>query len=149
VSWNDAAAFCRWYGKRLPTEAEWELAAKGYTENIYSWGNGFSADRANTQERGIGQPIAIASLANASPFGAYDLIGNVWEWVSDWYGGDYYALSPSTNPRGPASGLTRVIRGGSFKSNGARATTTIRRTASQDGWSDDIGFRCVKDIATP
>ncbi len=148
VSWNDAAAFCRWYGKRLPTEAEWELAAKGFAENIYSWGNAFDRNRANTQERGVGQPIAVASLPNGGPFGAYDMIGNVWEWVADWYGGDTYAVSPSVNPQGPASGLERVIRGGSFKSDGERATTTIRRKASQDGWSDDIGFRCVKDFSS-
>jgi len=145
VSWNDAAAFCRWYGKRLPTEAEWELAAKGSTERIYSWGNTFDKNRANTFERGVGQPIAVASLPNSSPFGAYDMIGNVWEWVADWYGGDYYALSASVNPQGPASGLERVVRGGSFKSDGARATTTIRGKGSQDGWSDDIGFRCALD----
>jgi serine/threonine-protein kinase len=147
VSWNDADIFCRWYGKRLPTEAEWELAAKGFSANIYSWGNTFSVDRANTFERGVGQPIAIATLANASPFGAYDMIGNVWEWVADWYGGNYYATSPADNPTGPASGLERVIRGGSFKSTSDRATTTIRRKASQDGWSDDVGFRCVKGIS--
>ena len=145
VSWNDAAAFCRWYGKRLPTEAEWELAAKGFSEHIYTWGNAFDGNRANTAERGVGQPIAVASLPNSAPFGAYDMIGNVWEWVADWYGGNYYALSASGNPQGPASGLERVIRGGSFKSDGERATTTIRRKASQDGWSDDIGFRCVLD----
>ncbi len=147
VSWNDADIFCRWYGKRLPTEAEWELAAKGFTTNVYSWGNTFSVDRANTFERGVGQPIAIATLANAGPFGAYDMVGNVWEWVADWYGGNYYATSPADSPTGPASGLERVIRGGSFKSTGDRATTTIRRKASQDGWSDDVGFRCVKDIS--
>ncbi len=146
VSWNDADLFCRWYGKRLPTEAEWELAAKGFSENIYSWGNRFSGDRTNTREYGAGQPIAVASLTNAAPFGAYDMIGNVWEWIADRYGGAYYAVSPATNPKGPASGLERVIRGGSFKSGGERATTTIRRKASQDGWSDDIGFRCLKDI---
>ena len=149
VSWNDAAAFCRWHGKRLPTEAEWELAAKGFAENIYSWGNAFDRNRANTQEHSVGQPIAVASLPNSGPFGAYDMIGNVWEWVADWYGGDTYAASPSVNPQGPASGLERVIRGGSFKSDGERATTTIRRKASQDGWSDDIGFRCVKDVSSP
>jgi formylglycine-generating enzyme required for sulfatase activity len=146
VSWNDAAAFCRWYGKRLPTEAEWELAAKGVSQNIYTWGNTFAGDRANTRERGVGQPIAVANLANLSPFGAYDMIGNVWEWTADWYAGDYYAVSPASNPTGPTSGLERVIRGGSFKSEGERATTTIRRKASQDGWADDIGFRCVTDV---
>jgi formylglycine-generating enzyme required for sulfatase activity len=97
----------------------------------------------------VGQPIAVESLPNSSPFGVYDMIGNVWEWVGDWYGGDYYGVSPSVNPQGPVSGLERVIRGGSFKSAGERATTTIRRKASQDGWADDIGFRCVKDVSSP
>jgi formylglycine-generating enzyme required for sulfatase activity len=146
VSWNDAAIFCRYYGKRLPTEAEWELAAKGYSEQVYPWGNSFSSERANVFESNVGQPVAVAQFANASPFGAYDMVGNVWEWVSDWYGGDYYAVSAQENPKGPGSGLERVIRGGSFKSMADRATTTIRRQAGQDGWSDDIGFRCVKDI---
>lgn len=146
VSWNDADIFCRWFDKRLPTEAEWELAAKGFSENIYSWGNTFSSDRTNTQERGIGQPMPVGSSSNATPFGAVDMIGNVWEWTHDWYAGDYYANSPDIDPQGPASGAERVIRGGSFKSDGTRATTTIRRKASQDGWSDDIGFRCVRDV---
>jgi serine/threonine-protein kinase len=146
VSWNDAARFCAWYGKRLPTEAEWELAAKGLTENVYTWGSTFSSALTNTAARGVGQPIAVGNLANASPFGALDMIGNVWEWVSDYYGGDYYAVSPAANPKGPDTGLARVIRGGSFKSEGARATTTIRRKAGQDGWSDDLGFRCAKDV---
>jgi serine/threonine-protein kinase len=149
VSWNDAATFCRYYGKRLPTEAEWELAAKGYSENVYSWGNSFSAERVNTRERGAGQPIPVGDLSNATPFGAYDMIGNVWEWVADWYGGGYYGESPASNPGGPGSGQERVIRGGSFKSLGDRATTTIRRKAFPDGWSDDIGFRCVRNVAAP
>ncbi len=145
VSWNDAARFCAYYGGRLPAEAEWEYAARGNTKRAYPWGDTFNVAWANTVEFGAGQPVAIASNSARSPYGAYDMSGNVWEWVQDWYGSEYYKTSPASNPIGPATGLMKVIRGGSFKTKGNAATTTARGQASIDGRSDDIGFRCVRD----
>ena len=117
VSWEDARAYCEHHGLRLPTEAEWEWAARGPEGRRYPWGDGWDAGRLCwDQNRGPGgRTFPVGSFpAGASWVGALDMAGNVWEWVADWYDGGYYANSPTDDPQGPATGTSRVLRGGSW-----------------------------------
>ncbi len=146
VSWKAAAAYCKWAGKSLPTEAQWEKAARGDSGYVYPWGDDFSYSRANIIVPGDGYQYT-APLGSypegASPYGVLDMAGNVAEWCLDWYAPDYYQHGPDRNPRGPESGEYRVVRGGSWNSPGYDIRTTSRWRYYADTPRSYIGFRCV------
>lgn len=154
VTIDDAMAYSRWMSEeyqrrfRLPTEAEWERAARGGLEGLrYPWGNdldpvhaNFSGDPSSTRHRGT-KPTGTYP---PNAFGLYDVAGNVWEWVSDWYGADYYAAGAAQDPRGPASGTLRVVRGGAWLNDDPEMLRcSYRHAVPPDTYSYTIGFRIV------
>jgi sulfatase modifying factor 1 len=145
VSWEDAKAYCDHYGLALPTEAQWEYAARGPEGRKYPWGNEWDAKKCcNRDNRGAGvqATMEVGSLpAGDSWCGASDLAGNVWEWCADWYGEDYYAGSPQDDPQGPASGDCRLLRGGSWDYNGGLCRSAFRYYDVPWIWYDYYGFR--------
>lgn len=150
VSWFDASIFGQWLSQasgktlRLPTEAEWEKAARGADGQLYPWGDEFDAKRLNSAEGGRGGTTPIdAYAAGVSPFGALDLVGNVWEWTADWYEPNYYSVSPAESPAGPETGHYKALRGGAWFSDRAHVRAADRTHFNPENHYDYVGFRCV------
>jgi formylglycine-generating enzyme required for sulfatase activity len=146
IPWEQARAYCEWVGGRLPTEAEWERAARGDDGRMYPWGNTFEPWRCNTRDGGPHAPSPVASYPDCfSAQGVLDLAGSFAEWCSDWYKSGYDPKGPSENPRGPETGSARSVRGGNWMSS-SFAVRNASRLGVEPGWSGPMqGFRCVQD----
>jgi len=151
ISWNDAAAFCRWAKMRLPTDAEWEYAAGGGREHLSWAGTAHGAELHEYAWFRLNSGKQLHPVGGKKPnrFGLYDMSGNASEWCADWFDQSYYAESPRENPLGPSSGTSRVLRGGSVFNDATRVRVMYRGMQLPDFAHSAIGFRPVRDIPSP
>jgi formylglycine-generating enzyme required for sulfatase activity len=149
VSWNDAVAYAKWAEVSLPTEAQWEKAARGTDGRIYPWGNEWDvAKYLNDNNSKVGTKSVGSIPAGASPYGCQDMAGNVWEFCNDWYDPEYYKIAPLNNPMGPETGKDRVLRGGSWVSysGGSNRGACRGYYGPGDYYYFSIGFRCASPV---
>jgi formylglycine-generating enzyme required for sulfatase activity len=150
TTWKEAQAFCQWNNKRLPTEAQWEKAARGKRPVKYPWGNEEPDKTRLNFNSHIGKTAPVGSYPTGkSDYGVFDLSGNVAEWVQDWHFPEYYLFSPKENPPGPEKGHYKIIRGGNWKNKAEDVRLTYRNATVPKARSKTVGFRCAADAPKP